>query len=117
MSYVMEFEDASKVDAKDTEIKYDGFRVVVDPKSLMFVYGMTLNYRFAATPCLPVPATQPCPRVLSRHRASRAAWARVDEGKAVAAAQFVTNCPPRQRANVPTKTNCACSAHTTEFIA
>ena len=48
MSYVMEFEDASKVDAKDTEIKYDGFRVVVDPKSLMFVYGMTLNYRFAA---------------------------------------------------------------------
>lgn len=46
MSYVMEFEDdASKVAATDTEIKYDGFRVVVDPKSLMFVYGMTLNYR------------------------------------------------------------------------
>ena len=41
----MEFEDSSKVDSKDTEIKYDGFRVVVDPKSLMFVYGMTLNYR------------------------------------------------------------------------
>jgi Fe-S cluster assembly iron-binding protein IscA len=46
MSYVMEFEDASKVGAKDTEIKYDGFRVVVDPKSLMFIYGMTLNYRY-----------------------------------------------------------------------
>jgi iron-sulfur cluster assembly protein len=46
MSYVMEFEDAGKVAATDTEIKFDGFRVVVDPKSLMFVYGMTLNYRF-----------------------------------------------------------------------
>jgi uncharacterized membrane-anchored protein len=49
MSYVMEFEDSNKVEAKDTVIKYDGFSVVVDPKSLMFVYGMTLNYRFRAT--------------------------------------------------------------------
>ncbi len=45
MSYVMEFEEAGKVAATDTEIKFDGFRVVVDPKSLMFVYGMELNYR------------------------------------------------------------------------
>jgi len=44
MSYVMEFEEAGKVAATDTEIKFDGFRVVVDPKSLMFVYGMELNY-------------------------------------------------------------------------
>jgi len=45
MSYVMEFEDASKVDENsDSEIKFDGFKVVVDPKSLMFVYGMTLDY-------------------------------------------------------------------------
>ena len=28
----------------DTELRFDGFRVVVDPKSLMFVYGMTLDY-------------------------------------------------------------------------
>ena len=46
MSYVMEFEDASKVDANDSEIKFDGFKVVVDPKSLMFVYGMTLDFRY-----------------------------------------------------------------------
>ena len=45
MSYVMEFEDTTKVAATDTEIKFDGFRVVVDSKSLMFVYGMRLNYR------------------------------------------------------------------------
>ena len=44
MSYVMEFEDESQVGATDTEIPFDGFKVVVDPKSLMFVYGMTLNY-------------------------------------------------------------------------
>ena len=50
MSYVMEFVDASKVDENsDSEIKFDGFKVVVDPKSLMFVYGMTLDYRYTQT--------------------------------------------------------------------
>ena len=35
-----------QVGPMDTELRFDsdGFRVVVDPKSLMFVYGMTLDY-------------------------------------------------------------------------
>ena len=71
MSYVMEFEDTGKIDSKDTSLEFPGFQVryawlgavplpccaasgvcsrfgglqvVVDPKSLMFIYGMTLNY-------------------------------------------------------------------------
>ncbi|EKX34352.1 hypothetical protein GUITHDRAFT_90502 [Guillardia theta CCMP2712] len=44
MSYVMEFEDAKNVDESDTELKFEGFRVVVDPKSLMFIFGMELDY-------------------------------------------------------------------------
>eukprot|EP00291_Cryptomonas_curvata_P021606 CAMPEP_0172173764 /NCGR_PEP_ID=MMETSP1050-20130122/13266_1 /TAXON_ID=233186 /ORGANISM="Cryptomonas curvata, Strain CCAP979/52" /LENGTH=149 /DNA_ID=CAMNT_0012845617 /DNA_START=206 /DNA_END=655 /DNA_ORIENTATION=+ len=44
MSYVMEFEEVAQIGAMDTELKFDGFRVVVDPKSLMFVFGMTLDY-------------------------------------------------------------------------
>eukprot|EP00961_Rhodomonas_salina_P151238 2035989-Rhodomonas_salina.1 len=44
MSYVMDFEDASNVNEKDSEIKFDGFSVVVDPASLLFVFGMTLDY-------------------------------------------------------------------------
>mmetsp|Transcript_62407 Transcript_62407/g.153433 ORF Transcript_62407/g.153433 Transcript_62407/m.153433 type:complete len:205 (+) Transcript_62407:25-639(+) len=44
MSYVMEFEDDSKIEASDTELPFDDFKIVVDPKSLMFIYGMTLDY-------------------------------------------------------------------------
>ena len=46
------------------------FSVVVDPKSLMFVYGMTLNYRFRATRVgrsASAPAMHAHPRSIAPH--------------------------------------------------
>ncbi|MBD0267161.1 iron-sulfur cluster assembly accessory protein [Pseudanabaena sp. FACHB-2040] len=44
MSYTMDFEDASNITEQDEVYDYDGFRVVCDPKSLLYVYGMMLDY-------------------------------------------------------------------------
>lgn len=44
MSYLMDFIDASAIDPKDEVYDYDGFVVVCDPKSLLYIYGMVLDY-------------------------------------------------------------------------
>lgn len=44
MSYTMDFIDASAIDPKDEVYDYDGFQVVCDPKSLLYIYGMVLDY-------------------------------------------------------------------------
>ena len=45
MSYVMDFMDEADIGEKDTVIDYpQGFKAVVDPKSLMFLYGLNLDY-------------------------------------------------------------------------
>ncbi len=41
-SYVIEFADAPA--ARDKVFEFDGLRVVVDPKSLVFLNGTTLDY-------------------------------------------------------------------------
>jgi iron-sulfur cluster assembly protein len=41
-SYVIEFSDKAR--AKDLVFEFDGLKVVVDPKSLVFLNGSTLDY-------------------------------------------------------------------------
>ncbi|NET37875.1 MAG: iron-sulfur cluster assembly accessory protein [Cyanothece sp. SIO1E1] len=44
MSYMMDFEDADKVRDTDEVFNYDGFKVVCDPKSMLYLYGLVLDY-------------------------------------------------------------------------
>lgn len=44
MSYMMDFEDPSKIREADEVFDYDGFKVVSDPKSLLYLYGLVLDY-------------------------------------------------------------------------
>ncbi|KAG6543682.1 hypothetical protein Mapa_014866 [Marchantia paleacea] len=44
MSYVMDFEDESKVRVDDSKIEADGITLICDPKSLLFLFGMQLDY-------------------------------------------------------------------------
>ena len=45
MSYVMDFIEKSTVDAADSVIDHpDGFQIVCDPKSLLYLFGMELGY-------------------------------------------------------------------------
>ncbi|CAM6085183.1 unnamed protein product [Calypogeia fissa] len=44
MSYVMDFEDQSKFRDDDSIIEADGIKLVCDPKSLLFLFGMQLDY-------------------------------------------------------------------------
>ena len=44
MSYTMDFEDPGKIQATDEVYDYDGFKVVCDPKSLLYLYGLQLDY-------------------------------------------------------------------------
>ena len=44
MSYVMDFVDASNVREDDRVFDYEGFRVICDPKSLLYIYGLVLDY-------------------------------------------------------------------------
>ncbi len=47
MSYTMDFEDPSQITEKDEVYDYDGFKVVCDPKSLLYLYGLVLDYKNA----------------------------------------------------------------------
>jgi iron-sulfur cluster assembly protein len=47
MSYMMDFEDPSKIQEKDEVFDYDGFKVVCDPKSMLYLYGLMLDYSSA----------------------------------------------------------------------
>ena len=44
MSYLMDFEDACKITNNDEVFEYDGFRLVCDRKSLLYLYGLMLDY-------------------------------------------------------------------------
>lgn len=44
MSYMMDFEDASKIQKNDEVFDYDGFKLVCDPKSMLYLYGLVLDY-------------------------------------------------------------------------
>ncbi|KAI4317182.1 hypothetical protein L6164_025075 [Bauhinia variegata] len=44
LSYTMDFEDKANTRPDDSIIEYNGFLIVCDPKSLLFVYGMQLDY-------------------------------------------------------------------------
>lgn len=43
-SYLMDFEERGNVREEDSVIEYEGFSMVCDPKSLLFLYGMQLDY-------------------------------------------------------------------------
>ncbi len=44
MSYTMNFEDPSQIQETDEVYDYEGFKVVCDPKSLLYLYGLVLDY-------------------------------------------------------------------------
>jgi len=45
MSYVMDFMEGKDITENDTVIDYqEGIKCVIDPKSLMFLYGLKLDY-------------------------------------------------------------------------
>jgi len=48
MSYMMDFEKPSNVSSEDAVMEYEGgFRLVCDPKSLLYLFGMNLDYSTA----------------------------------------------------------------------
>jgi iron-sulfur cluster assembly protein len=44
MSYVMDFEDVSQIRTDDEVFDYDGFKLVCDRKSMLYIYGLVLDY-------------------------------------------------------------------------
>ncbi|ACK69736.1 iron-sulfur cluster assembly accessory protein [Gloeothece citriformis PCC 7424] len=44
MSYMMDFEDPSQIGEQDQVFDYDGFKIVCDKKSLLYLYGLMLDY-------------------------------------------------------------------------
>ncbi|XP_020215739.1 iron-sulfur assembly protein IscA, chloroplastic [Cajanus cajan] len=44
MSYTMDFENRVNTRPDDSIIEYEGFEIVCDPKSLLFIFGMQLDY-------------------------------------------------------------------------
>ncbi|CAA7391236.1 unnamed protein product [Spirodela intermedia] len=44
MSYTMDFESRANARPDDSIIEYNGFVIVTDPKSLLFLYGMQLDF-------------------------------------------------------------------------
>jgi iron-sulfur cluster assembly protein len=44
MSYMMDFEDPNNIQPSDEVFDYEGFKVVSDPKSMLYLYGLMLDY-------------------------------------------------------------------------
>jgi iron-sulfur cluster assembly protein len=44
MSYMMDFEEPDKILDNDEVFEYNGFRIICDPKSLLYLYGLVLDY-------------------------------------------------------------------------
>jgi iron-sulfur cluster assembly protein len=44
MSYMMDFENVSNVGEQDDVFDYEGFKIVCDRKSLLYLYGLVLDY-------------------------------------------------------------------------
>lgn len=47
MSYTMDFEDPNQIRDTDEVYDYEGFKIVSDPKSLLYIYGLVLDYKDA----------------------------------------------------------------------
>jgi iron-sulfur cluster assembly protein len=47
LSYSMDFEDPSQIREDDRVFDYDGFKIVCDPKSMLYLYGLVLDYSTA----------------------------------------------------------------------
>ena len=45
MSYIMKFEDVKRIKNTDQVINYENFQIVCDNKSLLYIYGMSLEYK------------------------------------------------------------------------
>jgi iron-sulfur cluster assembly protein len=44
MSYTMDFEEPGNIQPKDEVYDYEGFQVICDPKSMLYLYGLMLDY-------------------------------------------------------------------------
>jgi len=44
MSYMMDFETLENINEHDEVFDYDGFKIVCDRKSLLYLYGLMLDY-------------------------------------------------------------------------
>lgn len=44
MSYMMDFQDPSQIRDDDQVFDYEGFKIVCDPKSMLYLYGLVLDY-------------------------------------------------------------------------
>ncbi|PSB01310.1 HesB/IscA family protein [Merismopedia glauca] len=44
MSYMMDFTDSSSIGEQDDVFDYEGFKIVCDRKSLLYLYGLVLDY-------------------------------------------------------------------------
>ncbi len=44
MSYTMDFEEPTNIRENDEVFDYDGFQVVCDPKSMLYLYGLVLDF-------------------------------------------------------------------------
>ena len=44
MSYMMDFDNINNVRDDDEVFDYEGFKIICDPKSLLYLYGLVLDY-------------------------------------------------------------------------
>jgi iron-sulfur cluster assembly protein len=44
MSYMMDFDDPKNISEHDEVFDYDGFKLICDRKSLLYLYGLVLDY-------------------------------------------------------------------------
>ena len=44
MSYMMDFQDPSQIQESDEVFDYEGFKIVCDRKSMLYLYGLVLDY-------------------------------------------------------------------------
>lgn len=44
MSYIMDFEDSSQINEHDEVFDYEGFKIICDRKSILYLYGLVLDY-------------------------------------------------------------------------
>jgi iron-sulfur cluster assembly protein len=44
MSYMMDFESTDNITEHDDVFDYDGFKIICDRKSLLYLYGLVLDY-------------------------------------------------------------------------
>lgn len=44
MSYMMDFDETGNIGEHDDVFDYDGFKIICDRKSLLYLYGLVLDY-------------------------------------------------------------------------